>query len=271
MIFAAIITIEALTPLKAQFIRYPADIFPFYTARLSPHFTDVFSATANASSLPQITGFTAGAYAEKRYMLNDLDLAALAFAFATDHAGYGLSVEYFGNSGYNEINIGLSYGRSMGNINVGASFSYHILNISGYKNQALPGVAFSTLWKLTDKVYSSLQIINPPFFSKKHHEHIHSAYSFSLGYEASPDVYTGIEINKQEDRSLRVTGILQYWFNKKYYARIGMVTSVSEYFAGIGWQRKEFRLDISVRYHPSLGVTPGVSGSVSKKNNSVQE
>ena len=95
--------------------------------------TDVFSFTSNQASLAQLKNAAAGVYAERRFMLNELNVYNGVIALPTHSGNFGLKTGYSGFSDYNETQIGLAYARSLGSkMDIGTQFNYNSIQIAGY-------------------------------------------------------------------------------------------------------------------------------------------
>ena len=63
---------------------------------------------------------------------------------------------------------------------------------------------------------------------------------------------------KSEGHNVNVNAGFQYQFIKQFFIRAGVATFTANYFAGLGFRLKDFRLDIATSYHPQLGLSPGL-------------
>jgi hypothetical protein len=53
-------------------------------------------------------------------------------------------------------------------------------------------------------------------------------------------------------------GIQYNIITNRLFVRTGLSTATTEPFMGIGCQWKNCRADVNLRYHPQLGLTPGL-------------
>lgn len=233
---------------------------------------DVFSFTSNQASLAQMKNASAGAYGERRFLLDELALYQLAVAVPTTSGNFGVKAGYYGFSDYNESQIGLAYGRKLGTkVDVGVQFNYNAIRISSYGNSSAINFEIGTVLHLTDKLHAGVHAYNPVGgkFGKNQEEKLASVYTAGLGYEASEKFFVSAEIEKEEDQPVNVNAGMQYKFLPQFLARVGIATNTSNVYAGVGFTLKSFRLDVVAGYHPQLGVTPGLMlvYNFSKKNN----
>jgi hypothetical protein len=222
---------------------------------------DVFSFTANQASLAQLKNASAGVYAERRFFLEELNSYTAAFGLPTQSGSFGLKMNYYGFSDYNETQIGLAYARKLGTkVDVGAQFNYNGIRIAGYGNDAAVSFEIGTVLHLTDKLHAGVHVNNPVGgkFGKDQQEKIASVYTFAMGFEPSEKFFMSTEIVKEQDQPVNVNAGLQYKFLSRLLARAGISTTTSTTWIGIGLFLKSFRIDVTTSIHSQLGITPGV-------------
>jgi hypothetical protein len=222
---------------------------------------DVFSFTSNQASLAQIKNSSAGIYGERRFLLSELNYYSAAVALPTSSGNFGFQAGYFGFSDYNETQLGLAYGRKLGNkIDIGVQFDYNGMQITGYGKASAIIFQIGTVMHISEKLHAGFHAYNPVGgkFGKDQQEKLASVYTAGIGYEASEKFFVSAEIQKEENRPVTVNAGLQYNFLPQLLARAGVSTGTSVIYAGIGLQLKSFRMDITTSHHPQLGVTPGL-------------
>jgi hypothetical protein len=222
---------------------------------------DVFSFTSNQAALAQMKNASAGAYGEKRFMMNELGLYQAAVAIPTSSGNFGFKAGYYGFSDYNETQLGLAYGRKLGNrIDLGVQFNYNSIRISSYGNASTVNFEIGAVFHLTEKLNAGVHVYNPVGgkFGKNSTEKLASVYKFGFGYEASDKFFVSTEIEKEEDQLVNVNAGIQYKFLPQLMVRAGISTNTSNVYAGVGFYLKAFRLDVVASHHPQLGFTPGL-------------
>lgn len=255
------IAVLLLSRSSGQTLRRPVAAGYIGLGAYSLDHVDVFSFTANQASLAQINSAAGGIYAERRFLLAGLNNYNAVLALPTNSGNFGLKAGYFGFSDYNETQIGLAYGRKMGNkVDIGAQFNYNGISVSGYGNATAVSFEVGTIFHISDKFHIGVHVNNPvggKFGKTSEEEKLPSVYSFGLGYDASEKFFIGAEIQKEEDQPVNVNAGLQYKFLPQLLARAGMSSATSSAYFGIGLFLKSFRLDITTSWHPQLGISPG--------------
>lgn len=246
---------------QAQVLRRPLAAAYTGMGAYSINHVDVFSFTANQASLAQLKNSAAGVYGERRFLLSELNNYTATIGLTTNSGNFGVKANYSGFSDYNETQLGLAYGRKMGNkVDIGAQINYQSIRINSYGNASAVSFELGTILHLTDKLHAGLHATNPVGgkFGKDQQEKLSSVYSFGIGYEASDKFLVSTEIQKEEDQPVNVNAGFQYIFIPQLLVRAGMSSATSAAWLGLGLTIKSFRLDVTTSYHPQLGITPGV-------------
>ena len=244
----------------AQTLRQPISAIYLGLGAYSTQHGDVFSFVNNQAALAQVKGTAVGVYGEKRFLLNETSLYTAALAVPSSLGNFGLSVKYFGFKNFNESQVGLAYGRSLGKkIDIGVQFNYYGYRVPAYNSDNTVNFEIGAIVHLTDKLNAGVHVYSPVGgeFSKTN-EKLTSAYTIGLGYDASERFFVSAELVKEEDYPVNLNAGVQYRFAKQFFARAGIASATSAAYAGVGVGWGNFRLDISGSYHPQLGWSPGL-------------
>lgn len=257
-----LLTVLLSGSISAQTLRRPVAAAYTGFGAYSVNHSDVFSFTGNQAALAQLKNAAAGVYAERRFLLSELNNYTAVAALPTRSGNFGVRANYYGFTDYNETQVGLAYGRKLGKkVDVGAQFNYHGIAISsGYGNASAISFELGTVMHISERLHAGIHANNPVGgkYGKNKEEELSSVYTLGLGYEASEKFFVSAEIVKEEDRPVNVNAGMQYKFIPQLMARAGMSSSTSSAWLGLGLMLKSFRLDVTAGYHPQLGVTPGL-------------
>lgn len=245
---------------EAQTLRTPVTAVYTRVNTYSSIQNDAFSFTANQAALAKRKSFSAGIYGERRFLLSESGLYKLAFAMPASSGNFGLNANYFGGSSYNESQIGLAYGRSLGKIDVGVQFNYYMVKLSEYGNASSINFEAGAIFHVTEQFAAGVHMYNPlgSGVGKSGAEKLPSIYTAGFGYDASDHFFIGAEIQKVEDLPVTVNAGLQYAFDDRFFARAGVSSATSTFYLGIGFLLNGFRIDATASLHPYLGITPGM-------------
>lgn len=244
-----------------QSIRYSPGTLYTGLGAYSHQFTQSFSFPANQAVLGDLTRTSAGLYAEQKYGLKELSMYMGTVAIPVNRGGIGVAMQYAGSGNFNESQVGIAYGRNLGKVSIGVQFNYNMMRIAGYGNDAAVGFEVGGQWRINSTFITGIHIVNPAGGRFRNHaeEKLAAVYQFGAGYEVSKQLFLSAELTKEEDRPVNVQAGLQYMaVPDRLFLRTGITTATTSPYAGLGWQWKNCRADVSVRYHPQLGLSPGV-------------
>lgn len=227
----------------------------------SRNFTDVFSFIDNQAALSKIKKPQAGIYAENRFMLKELRLVCAVAAMPFQKGGAGISVNYSGYTNYNETQIGLAYGRALGDrANLGIQFNYNAHRTEGYNNLTAVCFEIGAVFHLSEKMHTGIHAYNPVGgrFNQFSGEKLAASYTLGLGYEASEKLLINAALVKEGMQPVSVNAALHYAFEKAFYIRCGTASGYDRSFAAIGLSRNDIQLDVSLSWHRLLGITPSL-------------
>jgi hypothetical protein len=246
---------------KGQVTSLPVSAGYLNLGAYSQKFNNVYGTRANVASLAGLQRGGIGAYAERRFMQDNMNFYSLSAAFKAGNGSFGLYGTYFGFSLSNNNQLSLAYALKVAQkVEVGAAFHYHLLNqASVYGNTSAITGSVAVRMYLSEKITAGVQVYNPvrASWSKLRDEKLPARYSFGLGYDASDKFFISAEIEKEENQRLNVLSAFQYVIVPQVFIRAGVSTLSSNYFAGVGFLLKDFRFDVSMAYHPRLGLSPG--------------
>src|SRR5215510_4227861 len=212
----------------SQNVRDPVSASYIGLGAYSNHHLDVFSFHTNQAALAKIKIVSAGIYGEKRFLLNELSLYNASLTLPTSSGNFGFDARYYGFSDYNESQVGLAYGRSLGpKVDVGVQFNYYNVRIAGYGNASAINFEIGTIFHLTDNLNAGIHVYNPVGGSlgKNGEEKLASVYSMGFGYDASEKFFMSIEVEKEEGKPVNVNAGLQYKFLQQLLSRMGISTA----------------------------------------------
>lgn len=245
----------------AQITRMPVAFFYTGLTAYSHQFHDAFSFTANQASLAAAKKFEAGVYSERRFLLKELTVSSAAFVLPTAAGNFGAKGDYAGEQAYNESSLGFAYAKNLGaRAALGVQFNYVAVKAAGYGTASTLNFDVGALFRLTSELTVGGHVYNPiaKRWGKDGMEKLPYSYSAGIGYDASPQVFLGVQAEKTEGQNIGINGAIHYQVADKLILRIGMQSATAAYCFGFGVQLKRFRLDATASLHPYLGTTPGL-------------
>ncbi len=223
--------------------------------------TDFWSQFNNQAGLAGNTSFALGTSYENRFLLKSLSIKSLGFLIPVNNGSFGFNIIHFGDANYNEINIGLAYGRKLSkDLSVGIQFDYFSIH-QGYDYGSVTKLTFEGgfIYTVDEKIKIGGHIYNPLIKSKIDDIPIlPEVYRLGLEYLISKDLTGFFEVKNQSDFGSSLHFGLEYTY-KTFAFRAGYASSPAQFTFGLGIQKNQFILDFSSNLHPVLGYTPQLS------------
>ena len=259
--------------IDAQTLRKPVSASYTGLGAYSMNHVDLFSVTANTAALAQIKNPSLGVYGERRFLLAETNMYSGMVAFPTEQGNFAFQADYFGFKNYNESQLGIAYARNVGSkLDLGIKFNYYSFRIPGFESPSTVNFEIGAIVHLTEKLNAGVHFYNPVGgkLSKTQDDKLSSIYTFGIGYEASENFLISTEIVKQEDKKVNVIAGVQYHFEKQFFARFGISSQNGSPYAGAGVSWDMFRVDMTVSYHPQLGISPGLMLVMNFKSKNIE-
>ena len=201
--------------------------------------------------------------------INDIAITAAApLSFGT----IGGSVEYFGNSLYYEMKVGLAYAMKLGNkVGIGVQLDYLQSKAQNYSGKHFVTFEVGALYEPIESVSVGFHIFNPVKYKVDESTDEILPVVFNVGVQYRPHDQIGIyaEVEKDIDHPFNFKGGLSYQVIDPLAVRAGFSTQPTIFSFGLGYALKEIMLiDVSGNYHLDLGFNTSASVSflLTKKN-----
>ena len=224
---------------------------------------DVWSLHNNQAGLGFLKKVAAGAYYENRFNLSEMSLRGAVFAVPTKAGTFGLNVQQFGFSAYNETKYGLAYARKFGdNFSAGIQLNYMTVRVQAeeYGNRNLISAELGFQANITEKLKVGAHVFNPTTteLDDYDNERLPTIMRVGLQYDFSEKVMAFAEVEKDVDRPAHVKLAVEYQVIDLIHLRAGISTNPFRNSFGFGLNLKGLSLDIASTYHEILGYTPQV-------------
>jgi hypothetical protein len=226
------------------------------------HFQHVFTALHNQAALAQLPTLSTGAYAERRFMLQATSLYAMALAVPTSSGTFGLSVQHFGYTAFNQQKLGIAYGRTLGSkVSIGLQVDYLAVSMQQYGRTSTVTFEAGCLFHITPQLHAGIHAFNPVArqLDKAGQQDIPVVYTAGAGYEVSGDFLLSAEVIKETDHSLTTRVMGEYRIIPQLSLQLGLSTDPQLSGGGVSFTWQTLRICLSGCYHPQLGITPAMA------------
>ncbi len=222
---------------------------------------DIWSIQNNQAGMSMTKTISIGLNYRNQFMINKLATKNLAVLIPVKYGVAGLSFNYYGYSLYNEMKIGLAFGRSFGKyFRMGIQLDY-LQTTLGDNYGKKSGITFDLGIQsdVTNNLTLGFRVYNPEMIKIADYadERIPSVYCLGMAYRFSKELLTTVEMEKRSDyQPIIIHGGLEYVIKEKFFLRAGFGTSQEIFSMGFGIQLKALKLDIAAVMNSYLGFSP---------------
>lgn len=225
---------------------------------------DVWGAQHNQANLAYLTNYSFGAYYENKFLLKETALKSFSGVIPAGNAGgFGLVGTQFGYTNYNQLKVGLAYGRKIAeNFSAGLQLNYNAIRLGDvYGSKKTFTAEFGINAKLIDKLTFGAHVYNVSrsLLTKNNNEFIPTTVRFGLQYDFSTAVIALVETETTINQKTNIKFGVEYNLKQKFYLRAGINTNPFLASFGFGYHYKMAYIDIAAAYHQVLGFTPAIS------------
>lgn len=230
---------------------------------------DLWSTNNNPAGLGFQKEWAAGFSYENQFLQSELSNKTALLAYPISNGAFGLSVNQFGYSSFNENRIGLSYGQQLGkNISMGIQINYLNTSIAeGYGTSSTVSGNIGIMAKLNKELSFAAMVINPnkAKLAEFTDERYPTLIKLGLGYEFSEKVNLMSEVAKDIDFNANVKVGIEYKAMKLIHFRVGYATDPALSSFGFGLNLDQFKVDFASGFDSNFGFSPQISIHYSPK------
>ncbi|MEN8928931.1 MAG: hypothetical protein ABF242_04780 [Flavobacteriales bacterium] len=223
---------------------------------------DVWAIRYNQAALADVNQIAVGVSYESRFLTKSLGIQSFAVALPTKRGTFGLNYTGFGDNLYRETKVGLGYGMALSEkFNIGIRLNYHSLRLgNNYGNANSLTFEIGFVAKPIKNLEIGFHLFNPNAvkLNDYQNETIPVVVNLGVSYKFSEKLRTNVELEKDIDQTASFKVGLEYLPLEYLYIRAGFTTNPTMPTIGFGVVKKQFNIDFSAAFHPSLGITPAL-------------
>lgn len=215
---------------------------------------------ANPAVLASVASFTAGAYASRRFLLQDLDYGLLAAAFPAWNGVAGIHLSRQGAGAHWQYEAGAAYGKRLGDASIGVRFSYFSLAAEGYGRRGTLIADVGTTWQVSTRLRAGLALSHPAGARlTRNGVQVASACKAGAGYAIADHLLFSVECLRHEGKPVTVRCAFQYQPVQQLMLQSGISTASAQPFTAVCMQWREWRIYVNVTWHARLGISPALA------------
>jgi hypothetical protein len=226
-----------------------------YPGTYSRHFQQVFTAMQNQAALAYISVPSAGINAERRFMLKALSLYTAVVTLPVSPGAFAFNVQQAGYSAYRQQQLGIAYGRQLGNkLSIGMQIDYLSNTIQQYGSTNTVTFELGCLLHITPQLHAGVHLFNP-VNRKLGDEPLSVIYTAGIGYEVSEDFLVSVVVVQEND----VSSVTKVMCEYRIIPQLSLQLGTSPTNAAASFTLGRMRIFFAASHHPQLGFTPNTS------------
>ena len=223
----------------------------------------IWSVATNQAGIAWLKGWSAGLYAENRFLVKELCYETIALTWSGKPGAFGMVVSYSGFSLYNEITAGITYARKFGRrFSAGVQLYYNRIQLGGeYGSKGLISCKIGLMYKPDDSWTLGIQVCNPVPVKVTDYpeERLPLLFKLGIGYDISGKVLVLLEGEKDLEHKPVIRSGVEIKLANKFWGRLGVISDPFMVTGGIGFEVGKIQVDFATRYHLVLGFSPSLS------------
>ena len=186
----------------------------------------IWSVHNNPSGIALLKGWSFGLYYENQWMLKETAFKSGSLTASIPKVGcFGLSVNQFGSSQYNESSFGLAYARSFGPyLQMGLRVDYLLLHFGeGYPNRGAFDFALGIQSQVTEKLRLGACLIHPIMSRWKtlNEDQLPIVMRLGLSYQLTQTFVGQVDVERDSGRDgVRIGAGFEYQLFNRFWMRV---------------------------------------------------
>ncbi|MEZ5009171.1 MAG: hypothetical protein R2753_13555 [Chitinophagales bacterium] len=224
---------------------------------------NAFSIYNNQAAAAFLENPTIGLAYHSSYFPVNINTIAVAGAAPLSFGTIGGSFEYFGNSLYSEMKLGLAYAMKLGTrASIGVQLDYLNSSAQNYSTQHYITFELGVYYRPIQKVSIGAHIYNPVkwIVDDVSGEILPVVFNVGLSYNPFDQLTILAELEKDIIHPFNFKGGIEYEVVESFSVRAGFNTQPTLFSFGLGYKmRTLLTIDVASNYHLDLGFNTSVS------------
>jgi hypothetical protein len=230
---------------------------------------DLWSVRLNPAGIAGLDKPMAGLFYQRHFLSEDLAHQGLAVVLPVGKGAFGIGMDRFGYSLYNETRASLAYAMRFGEgFRAAVQMNYLGVRIGeNYGSTSAWAAELGMQARLTDELWIAAHLYNPTQAKLNAStesqvaldERVPTVLRAGLGWLVSSKLTLTGDVEKDIDRRERFRFGLEYAPSKALYLRTGISTNAVGGHFGAGFRTERFDIDLAVAVRAQLGPTPMIN------------
>jgi len=221
---------------------------------------DLWSVSQNQAGIAWVPSPSVGLHFENKFAVPEYSLSAMSAVIPTGHGSIGTMLYYFGYSMYHDIRVGIAYGHSFSErFAAGIQLNYINTYIADSYGSFHSVVAEGGIMAIpVENLYLGVHVYNltASKMSDPERDPLPVILRMGMGYQFRQRLFVSIETEKDKSHKAVFKTGAEFNINETFFLRTGYSTNPGKPSFGFGFLFYNFRADIAMTLHPTLGFTP---------------
>ena len=259
LLLTGLLSFVCLLKLSALNISYPIGGKSASLGRCSVALNDFWSCHNNPAGFASYKDIGIGISYENRFMLKELGYKNAGLLLPLKIGVIGISISQFGYEHYGENLFGLGLSRSFGpNLRIGLKLNYIFIKSSDkYDNKSIATFEIGAQYDINKRLCLGTYIFNPIHVKIRspNNDRIPIIMRLGLSYIIIDNFMLTTEIENCSERDLSYRLGLEYEVYENLFIRSGFQLRPELFTFGLGYEYKNFVIDICGEMHNKLGAS----------------
>lgn len=227
--------------------------------RCSVALNDFWSSHNNPAGFALYKDIGVGISYENRFMLKELGYKNAGLLIPLNVGVVGISISQFGYEHYNENLFGFGLSRNFGpNLRIGLKLKYIFLKSSDkYDNKSTATFEIGLQYNINERLCLGAYIFNPIHIKIRspNNDRIPVMMKLGLSYSITNDFMLTTEIEDSSENDFSYRFGVEYEIYRNIFIRSGFQLKPELFTFGLGYEYKNFVIDICGEMHNKLGAS----------------
>jgi len=224
---------------------------------------DAWGIAANPAGITEIRSAMLLLAYQKYFLTDELSSQAIGLIFPFKKYVFGLNLQRYGITDYNEIKAAIIFTKQFGDkLSIGSRFNYHQLKITDYGTATAIAVDVGAIYQLDEKLGFGLYFNNPSqavYRTKSTSLVINTGAHIGIAYQSSSKLLIAGTLSYYFDKATDVAIGIDYKLIESLSLRAGISLKPIKQYVGIGFNTKKIRLDLALSNDSNLGYSPQIT------------
>jgi len=217
---------------------------------------DEWSLFNNVAGLGKATQPSSAFACEIRPALIGASRIAALFTLPSKAGTWGAGIFRFGDNAYSEQLVTAAFANTIGNTSLGIRANYIQYRAEGFGIATAVSIDFGGITQISPQISIGAYINNlaQSKLSGTDNERLPTILVIGAGIKLSEKVFLTTEVAKDLAYQVAWRNGVEYSIYKRVFARTGFSMNPNAGYAGLGFLKRNLKMDFAIQFNPSIGT-----------------